>query len=215
MKAPPAIAFESDASDDEHVSEHPGPALVPELLVVDLDQSLHFWCGLCGFAVRYTRPAERFAYIELGSAHVMLEQLGVGRNWVTGPLNTPLGRGINFQITVPTIAPITAALAEAGVALFMPPETKRYRVDAERNQGVEQFLVTDPRRLPAPIPITARHPTDHHLKPWAHSAAALRHATHKKHRHLSLRFTVIVSHFLSHTACLRSRLSAANETVVA
>jgi hypothetical protein len=74
----------------------------------------------------------------------MLEQLGVGRNWVTGPLNAPLGRGINFQITVPTIAPITAALANAGVALFMPPETKWYRADGDRDLGVEQFLVTDP-----------------------------------------------------------------------
>jgi hypothetical protein len=88
------------------VSEHRDPALVPELLVSDLYHSLDFWCGLCGFAVRYMRPVDRFAYVELGSAHLMLEQLGVGRNWVTAPLQPPLGRGINFQITVSTIAPI-------------------------------------------------------------------------------------------------------------
>ncbi len=31
------------------------PALVPELLVADLDRSLGFWCDLCGFTVRYAR----------------------------------------------------------------------------------------------------------------------------------------------------------------
>jgi catechol 2,3-dioxygenase-like lactoylglutathione lyase family enzyme len=119
------------------------PALVPELLVSDLDRSLDFWRGICGFTVRYTRPDERFAYITLGSAHVMLEQAGVGRNWITGPLEPPLGRGINFQITVPDSAAIAASLDAAGVELFMQPETKWYRIDNEK-AGVQQFLVTDP-----------------------------------------------------------------------
>lgn len=75
------------------------PTLVLELLVTDVDRSIDFWCSTCGFEVRHVRPEERFAYIVLGSAHVMLEQVGVGRNWITGPLEPPLGRGINFQIT--------------------------------------------------------------------------------------------------------------------
>lgn len=90
-----------------------------------------------------TRPAERFAYIELGPAHLMLEQLGVGRNWITAPLEPPLGRGINLQITVQTIAPVAGALARAGVELFMEPERKCYRV-GDDELGVEQFLVKDP-----------------------------------------------------------------------
>lgn len=94
-------------------------APVPELLVSDLDRSLDFWRGICGFTVRYTRPDERFVYITLGSAHVMLEQAGVGRNWITGPLEPPLGRGINFQITVRDSVAIAASLDAAGVELFM------------------------------------------------------------------------------------------------
>ncbi|MGO9154409.1 hypothetical protein [Mycobacterium sp.] len=39
--------------------------MIPELLVSDLDRSLDFWCGLCGFAVRYMRLVERFCYVEL------------------------------------------------------------------------------------------------------------------------------------------------------
>ena len=37
------------------------PDLVPELLVTDLERSLAFWCGPCGFAIRYARPEEGFA----------------------------------------------------------------------------------------------------------------------------------------------------------
>ncbi|SDR03678.1 Catechol 2,3-dioxygenase [Curtobacterium sp. UNCCL20] len=121
----------------------PAPSLVPELLVADLDQSIQFWCGLCGFEVVYSRPEERFASIALGSAHLMLEQAGVGRNWVTGPLERPLGRGVNLQITVPDTGALVQVLGRAGVELFMEPETKWYRV-GEDEVGVQQFLVQDP-----------------------------------------------------------------------
>jgi len=63
------------------------PALVPELLVTDIEESLAFWRDLCGFTLKYARPDEGFAYIVRGSAHVMLEQAGLGRNWVTGALD--------------------------------------------------------------------------------------------------------------------------------
>lgn len=119
------------------------PDLVPELLVTDLETSLAFWCGLCGFAVEYERRDEGFAYLARGTAHVMLEQAGVGRNWLTGPLENPRGRGINFQIAVDDLDPILARLEEAEHQLFLAPETKHYRV-GDREARVRQFLVTDP-----------------------------------------------------------------------
>ncbi|BCJ31946.1 bleomycin resistance protein [Actinocatenispora sera] len=119
------------------------PALVPELSVTDLATSLRFWCGLCGFTVEYERPAEGFAYLSLGGAHVMLDQRGIGRDWVTGPLEPPLGRGINLQLAVADLRPIRNALASARYRLFQPTETTWYRIGAEE-AGVEQFLVTDP-----------------------------------------------------------------------
>lgn len=128
---------------DGLVKEVLEPALVPELLVADVGRSLAFWTGLCGFEVRYARPDERFVYITLGSAHLMLEQAGVGRNWLTGPLEHPLGRGINFQIVVDDSDSVAAALDAAGVELFMRPETKWYRV-GDDEVGVSQFLVQDP-----------------------------------------------------------------------
>lgn len=121
----------------------PDPGLVPELLITDLDKSLDFWCRLCGFAVLYHRVPEGFAYIASGTAHVMLEQAGAGRNWITGPLERPLGRGVNFQVSVPSIEPIVEALDGGDWPLFMAPETRWYRT-GDHEAGVTQFLVADP-----------------------------------------------------------------------
>lgn len=86
------------------------PALVPELLVVAIDRGLVFRRDVCCFEIRYSRPEERIAYITLGSAHLILERIGTGRNWITGLLEAPLGRGIDFQITVPDTVPLAATL---------------------------------------------------------------------------------------------------------
>ena len=121
---------------------HPAD-LVPELSVRDLAASLAFWCGPCGFAVVFDRPEQGFACIQRGTARVMLDQLGTGRDWVTAPLELPLGRGINLEIAVEDIAPILAALEAAGWPLFLGPEEKTYRV-GEGSVTVRQFLVQDP-----------------------------------------------------------------------
>ena len=118
--------------------------LVPEFLVTDLRASLRFWCDLVGFRVAYDRAEEGFAYLECGTAQVMLEEHDLGhRYWVTGPLEKPLGRGINFQITVEVVAPILDRLAAASWPVFMEPEEKWYRVGTVE-VGQRQFLVQDP-----------------------------------------------------------------------
>ena len=118
-------------------------ALVPELSVTDIAASRHFYCTLLGFSLRYERQEEGFAYLALGTAEVMLDQLGAGRDWLTGPLQAPFGRGVNFQIEVGTIEPIVQRLAAAGIALFQPVETKTYRTAAGALTQ-RQFCVMDP-----------------------------------------------------------------------
>ncbi len=120
------------------------PDLVPELLVSDIRASIDFWCGLCGFTTAYERPHERFAYITQGSAHLMLEERGVGRNWLTADLHRQFGRGINLQIGVRDPEAVLEALRGAAWPLFMAPEVKWYRVNDGEEVGVRQFLVTDP-----------------------------------------------------------------------
>ena len=101
--------------------------------------------------------------LEYDPVFLALEQAGAGRNWITGPLERPLGRGINFQISVPSIEPLVSALAVADWPLFMAPETRWYRA-GDHEAGVTQFLVKDPdgylirfqaslgRRRPADLP---------------------------------------------------------------
>ena len=121
----------------------PDPALVPELLVSDLDASLVFWRETCGFTVLYDRPEERFAYLTHGFAHLMLEEVGDGRHWITGPLEAPFGRGINFQISVPDADGLAASMSAADIPFYLPLETTWYRVGNEET-GVTQFIVADP-----------------------------------------------------------------------
>jgi catechol 2,3-dioxygenase-like lactoylglutathione lyase family enzyme len=120
------------------------PALVPELIVTDLEASEAFWCDLVGFRVKYDRPEEKFAYLELGDAHVMLEQRMQGqRHWITGDLALPLGRGINFQIEVGSIAVALDRLSHAKWPLYLEPEDQWYR-KGQILLGNRQFLVQDP-----------------------------------------------------------------------
>lgn len=117
--------------------------LVPELLITDINASLRFWRDLCGFVIVYHRLDEGFVYLDRDGAQVMLEERGRGRNWITGELEAPLGRGANFEVTVKTLAPILEALAGASWPLFLEPEHKNYRADGTE-LAVHQFLVQDP-----------------------------------------------------------------------
>ena len=120
------------------------PTLVPELVVTDIARSLAFWCGLVGFDVRYDRPEEGFAYLGLGAAEVMLDEYRPGsRYWLTRPMETPLGNGMNLQIEVEAVAPILDRLASAGWPLVMAVENAWYR-RGDQEIGQRQFVVADP-----------------------------------------------------------------------
>jgi catechol 2,3-dioxygenase-like lactoylglutathione lyase family enzyme len=118
--------------------------LVPEFVITDLDVSLDFWCGHLGFQVVYDRPQQRFAYLDLDGAQIMLEQRNDNeRQWITGPTEKPFGRGINFQIEVADVRVQLDSLRAVAWLLFMKLEEKWYRADSGE-VGVHQFLVQDP-----------------------------------------------------------------------
>lgn len=119
------------------------PGLVPELSVTDYKASRHFWCDLVGFSLRYERPEEGFGYLVLGNAHLMLDQISLGRTWETGPLELPLGRGINFEVQVENLDTVLWRITNAGWPIFVEPEEKWYRA-GDIEIGVRQFLVQDP-----------------------------------------------------------------------
>jgi hypothetical protein len=57
-------------------------ALVPELDVSNIQESLSFWCDPLGFDVAYDRPAARFSYLVKGWLQILRAEwaLGVGHN---------------------------------------------------------------------------------------------------------------------------------------
>jgi hypothetical protein len=122
-------------------SEH-WAALVPELLVTELDLSLAFHVELCGFRIRISRPEDGFAYLELGHAQIMLEKLS-DKAWQTAHLSPPLGRGINLQIEVAEIKALHASVTQAEWPLFAPLTTQWYR-DGTIEHGQTEFLLQNP-----------------------------------------------------------------------
>lgn len=120
------------------------PRLVPELDVSDLEASLTFYVEVCGFALRYERPDERFAYLDLDGAELMLQQAdGPGRRFRTAPLERPYGRGVNLQIEVADVDALHARAAAAGHDLVLELEERWYRTGAVE-AGNRQFVVADP-----------------------------------------------------------------------
>ena len=115
--------------------------LVPELTVTDINVSLSFYQGL-GFKLEYQREAEKFAFVSLGGAQIMLEQFHES-GWNTGTLETPFGRGVNFQIEVREITPLLAALEKMVHPLYREAKETWRRVNTELI-GETEFLVQDP-----------------------------------------------------------------------
>jgi len=115
--------------------------LVPELLVSDHAASRDFYVRIIGFEVCYERPAEKFSYLDLGGAQLMIEE--ETDFWATAPREQPYGRGMSLQIEVDALDPILARLAADGIVLFRPVEEAWYRAGEEYN-GNRQFLVQDP-----------------------------------------------------------------------
>lgn len=119
-------------------------ALVPELIVTNLQQSLLFYCDVLGFKVEYDRPEDNFALLSFGASQIMLEQdLHDDSPWRVGPLERPFGRGMNLSIECPDARRLVVALESAGYALRKPIETCWYRSN-DQHFGQLNFLVSDP-----------------------------------------------------------------------
>lgn len=116
-------------------------ALIPELSVSDISRSLHFYTEILGFKVEYDRPEEKFFFLSIEGAQLMLEQ--VNHHWASAPLERPFGRGINFQIEVSDVGPMLARLSQIKHPLFREPRDEWYEVNGLL-EGQREFLVLDP-----------------------------------------------------------------------
>lgn len=118
------------------------PRLTPELLCKDFDQSLKFYTKVLGFNVLYARPEDLFAMLEYQGAQLMIEGSHNDR-WLTGGLERPFGRGINFQIQSDDVNALYKKLKDSDVNFFNPMEEKWYRSN-DIYLGNRQFLIQDP-----------------------------------------------------------------------
>ncbi|MEM7056372.1 MAG: VOC family protein [Pseudomonadota bacterium] len=127
-------------TDPEHWS-----VMVPELAVRDLDASLAFYVDTLGFQVKFARPENRVAYIEMGHAQIMLDEMpdDLEDGWFTGPMQYPFGRGINFQIEVADVYALHVRTESHKLTLFDPLREAWYRQDDIEN-GQAEFLLQDP-----------------------------------------------------------------------
>lgn len=119
-------------------------ALVPEFICASFEKSLAFYTTVLGFHVRYSRPAERFAYLEREGAELMIEQPNAhDRLFPQVELDYPFGRGVNLQIIVSDVLSLHAKVKEAGHNFFLPLERRWYRRSIDSIE-VCQFAVQDP-----------------------------------------------------------------------
>lgn len=114
--------------------------LVPELDVSDYEASIRFYTEVLGFEVLFTR--ENFAYLELEDIQFMLQATS-NDGWLTGNLEYPYGRGINFQIELEDIAPLYVRLKKIDYPLFRDIKDVYYETP-DTNSGQREFLIQDP-----------------------------------------------------------------------
>lgn len=119
------------------------PPLIPELGCSDFKTSLTFYIDVMGFNIVYQRAEEGFAMLERQGAHLMIDEIGIGRSWGSGAMEKPYGRGINIQMKTTAADELYARVRDFGALIFLPMEEQWYRRDGEL-LGNRQFIVQDP-----------------------------------------------------------------------
>ncbi|MEZ8880632.1 bleomycin resistance protein [Vibrio lentus] len=116
--------------------------MVPELSVSNFERSLAFYVDVLGFTIRIKRENPDFVYLEQEHVHMMLEQIS-DEGWITGELEAPLGRGVNFQIELSDLEPLVKRLQTHKVPLFRELKETWYDI-GEKLSGERELLLQDP-----------------------------------------------------------------------
>ena len=91
-------------------------ALVPELSVSNIQTSKYFYLDILGFNLEYERIEDKFAFVSLENAQIMIEE--INGHWNTDKLEYPLGRGVNFQLTIQDVNTLYQRLKFNNVKFF-------------------------------------------------------------------------------------------------
>lgn len=115
--------------------------LIPELTVTDIDKSKEFYTKVLGFKIEYERVENKFAFLSLGEAQLMLDE--VNDNWNVGELKYPFGNGINFQIEIEDIEEFVSNVKVHSVPLFQDIFTSSYQC-GDTCYEEKEVLIQDP-----------------------------------------------------------------------
>jgi catechol 2,3-dioxygenase-like lactoylglutathione lyase family enzyme len=117
--------------------------MVPELHVTDFEKSLDFYTRILGFKVINRRYNPDFAYLDLDTVQLMIEH-NPQSSWMTGALEKPFGRGINFQIEVEDVNSFYKSIKNENIEVFKTLKESWYKTGDNEESGQEEFLVLDP-----------------------------------------------------------------------
>ena len=119
--------------------------LKPELYVSNYKKSLLFYSEILGFKIEYTRDNPKFAFLSYRGAHLMIQECDPSKEdeYVTGKLEYPFGRGINFQIETNNVQKLNYLLKKNNYPLRMELKDSWYKVK-DVLHGSRQILVQDP-----------------------------------------------------------------------
>lgn len=116
-------------------------SLIPELSVLDINRSKHFYIDILGFHLEYERVTDKFVFLSYGEAQIMIEEMN--GHWNTAEIQYPFGRGINFQIATDDVYKIASILKKNNIKLFRDIMESRYECGCEVFLEKE-ILVQDP-----------------------------------------------------------------------
>lgn len=117
-------------------------ALIPELLVSDINNSLSFYKDL-GFSVIYQRSNPDFIFLKLENAQIMLQQMRDKNIWEIKKPKYPFGCGINFQILLPSIKKIASIVEAPNINVLQNVKTNTYWT-AKGIVRQKELFISDP-----------------------------------------------------------------------
>ena len=117
--------------------------MVPEFWCSNFEPSLDFYTNVLGFEVVQRFEQNLHAYLELEGAQIMLASWEQDGTWETGPIEKPLGRGLNFQIIVGDVQALYEKILASGHEPFVAIYTKEYWRRDQMDTRTE-FAIQDP-----------------------------------------------------------------------
>ena len=116
--------------------------LIPELTVIDIVKTKHFYIDILGFTIEYEREADKFIFVSLDGSQFMFEEMHTD-GWNVATMEYPFGRGINFSIEVDDMDAIYEKLRHEDYPLYRKMMVNEYEV-ADNCLEQKEFLVQDP-----------------------------------------------------------------------